>query len=223
MAQTGMGNKLGNGAIYVLIAVLAVAGGLWAAKSLTEKATAPIPQDLTATLWPEPKPLPAFSLVDHHGDPFTLDSLKGHWTFLFFGYTHCPDVCPTTLAMFDALARNLGTGDAASDTQFVFVSVDPERDPPERLAEYVTYFNPAFLGVTGQTEVHLNALTIPLGILHMKSPDPQSDGGYLVDHTASVILVDPRARLHAVFGPPHDAGAILKDYTAIRQRYDAAS
>ena len=166
-------------------------------------------------LWPNPKMLRAFSLVDQHGQPFDRERLKGKWTFLFFGYTHCPDVCPVTLAVLQQVAQALrASPKGARDVQIVFVSVDPERDTPARLAEYVRYFDDEFVGATGNA-VDLDVLTRQLGIVHMRL-QPSEDGNYLVDHTAAILLTDPEARWLAVFSAPHKAPEIAKRYQEIR-------
>ena len=173
------------------------------------------PIDIPGFLWPNPKVLTAFSLEDHAGRAFDLDTLKGKWTFLFFGYTHCPDVCPLTLSVLADVERRLTKAKQASEnTQVVFVSLDPRRDDQEQLHQYVQYFSPDFVGVTGDEE-RLAGLTRQLGIVHAIA-EPGPSGDYLVDHTASVLLTDPEARLVAVFGLPHNAGSIASRFMAIR-------
>lgn len=166
-------------------------------------------------LWPNPKPVPEFGLTDQHGQPFTLARLKGHWTFLFFGYTHCPDVCPITLAVMNAVDGLLDASPGLAEaTQFAFVSVDPARDTPEQLAKYVAYFNPDFIGATGSEEA-IHDLTRRLGVVYMRG-EPDAQGDYTVDHSASILLVDPEGRFVAVFGAPHDAKQIAERFRAIR-------
>ena len=173
--------------------------------------------DIPGLLWPHPKALGPFSLVDQQERPFDLERLKGRWTFLFFGYTHCPDVCPLTLTALDRVEKHLAQShDANLDgVQFAFVTVDPQRDTPKKVAQYVQYFNKAFLGISGP-EDKLAALTRQLGVIHMRT-DADTRGDYLVDHTASIMLTDPQARLVGVFGPPHDAKTIAEQFTKIRR------
>jgi protein SCO1/2 len=135
---------------------------------------------------------------------------------MFFGYTYCPDVCPTTLSVLNSVAQRLQDLDV--DVRFIMVTVDPERDTPERLAEFVTYFNGDFIGVTG-TDEGLEQLTRQLGILHVRvQPEPGSEG-YLMDHTAAVFLFDPDGRYHAVFSPPLSAEKIAGDFRKMLQAY----
>jgi protein SCO1/2 len=180
----------------------------------------PLSIDTTATVLSEPMTVPSFQLTDHHARPFTENNLQGQWTFLFFGYTYCPDICPTTLALLkqvDQLLRDQKTLLPIKHPRFVFISVDPARDTTERLAEYVSYFNPAFLGVTGLEE-QLQALTQPLGIAYRRAPDSESNENYLIEHSSSILLVNPQAQLQALISPPHDATAIAEDYRKILDR-----
>jgi protein SCO1/2 len=159
-----------------------------------------------------------FALVDQDGQPFSLANLRGRWTFLAIGYTHCPDVCPTTLATFAAVQGRIAAlsskGEAVAPSQFLFISVDPERDSPERLAHYVRYFDPAFLGATGD-DAQLRVLVAQLGLLYAKVEDQDTAMGYLVDHSAWILLVDPEGRLTAIYMPPHDPERIAADFFSI--------
>ncbi len=153
-----------------------------------------------------PVSLPAFSLLDQRGRPFTARSLSGRWSLVFPGFTHCPDICPTTLAILDRTLTLLGSG--ASELQVVLLSVDPERDTPEKLALYLEFFNPAFVGVTGAQE-QLQLLYTGLGIQHIRIPGAK--GEYSVDHSAALLLVDPDGRLAGYFTPPFDAESLAAD------------
>lgn len=208
--------------LLITVALLSLGAGAWFAQNRApDTATLPLPQDLAATVLPNPRPLPAFALVDHHNRPFTPDSLKGHWTFLFFGYTRCPDICPTTLGVLDAVDRQLAaTPHLREHTQTVFVSVDPERDPTEHLARFVPYFNQDFIGATGAPE-QIQALTKALGVMYMRSPAKDQDPNhYWIDHTAAILLIDPEARFHALFSAPHDPAAIAAAFARIRGHRD---
>src|SRR6266851_4778405 len=132
----------------VLAAMLA---GVWLAAAYRENGSrAILLPDQVMTLFPAPKPLAAFAFTDHENRVFDLSRLKGKWSFLFFGYTHCPDICPTTLATLVREHENIVQSAAdAKDVHFVFISVDPNRDTAGKLRQYVTYFDTSFLGVTG--------------------------------------------------------------------------
>ena len=170
---------------------------------------------IQATVISNPRSLEPFTLHDHKGEPFTLSSLQGKWTFLNFGYTYCPDVCPTTLATLAQLNAGLEKNGVEAPYQFVFVSIDPERDTQERLADYVPYFSPGFIGVRGE-DGDLRKITGQLGVLYIRVEEKGNTGEeYLMDHTASVILIDPEGRFRAVFSAPHNASAMLKDFRLI--------
>jgi protein SCO1/2 len=198
-----------------LIAAVVVAGVLAGAATgymLTRADRAPSSLE-RATLFATPRPLPDFSLVDQAGRRFDRERLRGHWTLLFFGFTHCPDVCPTTLATLADMRRRLADLPPGDVPQVVLASVDPGRDTPAALAQYVVHFDPTFTGVTGDRE-SIEALTRDLGVAVMIGP-PGADGSYTVDHTAAIFLIDPGAAYAAVFGTPHDAGTIARDYRSI--------
>jgi protein SCO1/2 len=197
-------------------ALLVLALGAWFVIALL-RAAPPPPFDPgpAATVLRVPKALPAFALSDHGGRPFDRTRLQGHWSFLFFGYTFCPDVCPNTLSVLREVHERLGGRDLAG-VQFVFVSVDPERDSLERLARFVPYFHPDFIGVAGD-EGALEPLVKALGI-HYARRQGEAQEGYLVDHTVAVMLIDPEARLQAVFSTPHEPDAVADAFRKIRQR-----
>ena len=198
----------------VIIIILATVAGILSARFFLQRTV--LQDELAATRFPVAREVQPFELVDHNNVVFDNAALEQHWSFLFFGYTYCPDVCPTTLSVLNSIAQRLQDVDA--DIRFVMVTVDPERDTPERLAEFVTYFNGDFLGVTG-TDQGLEQLTRQLGILYERvQPEPGSES-YLVDHTAAVFLFDPDGRYHAVFSPPLSAETITGDFRKMLQAY----
>jgi protein SCO1/2 len=200
--------------------LLAIIPALLGALLLTG-CSAPEPPELKqATLLPVAKAVADFQLTDQASRPFTLDNLKGRWTLAFFGYTNCPDVCPTSMAMLAQVQRQLEQDpDAAELPQVVFFSVDPERDTPELLASFVPYFHASFIGVTGDPDQILK-LTRQIGIIYGKTGGSGADD-YLVDHSAAIILFDPTGSFHALFGVPHQPELIASDFLAIRDYYEA--
>ena len=198
----------------VLAALLA---GVWLAAAYRENGSrAILLPDQVMTLFPAPKPLAAFAFKDHEDRVFDLSRLRGKWSFLFFGYTHCPDICPTTLATLARAHENIAkSAGGAKDVQFVFISVDPNRDTAGKLRQYVTYFDTAFLGVTGD-DAQLGNLAAQLGAAYQLAISPGTEN-YPVYHTAAVFLVDPRARYHAVFAPPLDAEGISRRFEVLRE------
>lgn len=202
----------------LLIVVAAIAGGLglWSAQRYFAAPVGPAGAAAAsygaALMYPEPRAVVPFRLLRGGGGAFTDADLKGRWSLLFFGFTHCPDVCPTTLGVFAQVHRKLAATRPTADVQMVFVSVDPERDTPDKVAEYAKYFDPDIVGVTGDADTLL-ALTPGLGVVYMKSPLPNGD--YTVDHSANAVLIDPEGRMAGLFRPPLDAGKIADDLVKI--------
>jgi len=155
-----------------------------------------------------------FELVGTDGEPLDESFLDERWSLLFFGYTNCPDVCPVTLSVMKDVVERL-EGGGTEPMQVVFVTVDPVRDTAARMREYIGFFDEDFVGVTGElADVH--ALTRELGIVAAFTADEQNPDAYVVDHTASMLLVDPERRVRAKFTAPHEVDTILADYKAIR-------
>ena len=151
-------------------------------------------------LFETPRDVGDFSLTDHRGQSFTRDDLKYRWTLIVFGFTHCPDICPTTMAELAELKSQLA-GTEASDARVVMVSVDPARDTPDRLAQYVPYFHPDFIGVTGDF-ADILSVAQRLNAPFRKVSEP--DGGYQMEHSANVMLMNPRGDYHGFFRAPLD-------------------
>lgn len=168
------------------------------------------PGDAYTRLEPAPA-LPEFALHDQNGRPFGLKQLAGKWSLVFFGYTHCPDICPTTLVVLRDVER--AAGGKANDLQYVFVSVDPDRDRPAALKTYVRYFHPDFIGATG-TQTELMRLTRALGAYY--EAGPRRNGSYEVHHSAAIFLIDPETKLRALFSGPHDAVRIAQGLKQLR-------
>ncbi len=148
-----------------------------------------------------------FELTSHTGEQVTLSDYEGNIVLLYFGYTFCPDVCPTTLAELGRMMRELGP--QAEDVKVIMVTVDPERDTPERLAEYVQYFHPDFIGLTGSEEEIAQTAT-PLGVYFAKQ-EVEGASGYLMDHTATVLMVDKEGSVRMIWPYGTSADAIAED------------
>lgn len=200
--------------IISLIVLIAVIGGL-ALRSLTRPRAVTVLQ--SATLYPEPRALQAFTLMDDQGKVFDIARLQGKWSVLFFGYTSCPDVCPTTLTVIkqwlDALPVQL-----KADTQFIFVTVDPERDNVARMHDYVNYFSSELIGVTGELPA-IADMAHDIGVAFNKVPQGDS---YTMDHSARLFLLNPKGERYAIFSPSinaqgYDMKTLLADYQLIRQ------
>ena len=196
----------------IAAAVVALVGGMWAANSLMSPASLDDGQ-VNATYMEGGRDITRFELVDHRGESFSHDDLQGQWTLLFFGFTHCPDICPMTLAELSRVHADLAEQGLDDNLRTVFVTVDPERDTPERLEAYVTNFHDDFLGVTGDLD-DIDVLARDMGVAHIRH-DEDNDNDYMVDHGASVLLVNPEGRFQAMFGSPHRADEISTDLTTI--------
>ncbi|HEX6928283.1 MAG TPA: SCO family protein [Gammaproteobacteria bacterium] len=193
--------------IIIVAGIAGLAGGLAAALLLEPGA----PAELAAgTRLSEPRPLPEFRMTRHDGTAFDRDSFRDRWSLVFFGFTHCPDVCPNTLFVLDRTVEQLA-GQNLVPPDVVFVSVDPARDTPEKMAGYVQYFNPDFVGITGD-DGNLEKLTQAMSVAYERRPDGDD---YTVIHSSAVLLVDPQARLHAIFTPPLKADAIAADLSRL--------
>lgn len=193
--------------VWVVLAVLAAGAGVWVAKRTSDQA----PQLTSGTWLPQPRPLPELSLTDQSGRPFTLESLKGHPTLVFFGFTHCPDVCPTTLAK---LARVTKTANVPG-LKVLLVSVDPQRDTPEQLERYVHAFNPDFGAVTGKPE-EIERVAKEFGVAVVKVD--LAGGDYTVDHSAVVFLLNNQGQRVALFTPPFQIEPVAADLRNIAER-----
>ncbi len=197
-----------NGRVFLVVLVLIVAlvAGLIAGGQIMQRTA----DWRAAQLFPNPRLIADFELHTADGERFSRADLEGHWNLLFFGFTNCPDVCPDTLAMLARAMDQLEIMRRDEKPRVVFVSVDPERDEGELLAEYVSWFNEDFIGVTG-SDAQLQALTRQLGVVYFHEPADEDTGFYNVDHSASVLIVDPQGRLYGRFAHPLEPEDVTAD------------
>lgn len=205
-------NRLVSISLTIVVGILAASAGVWLARSVLKGPRAPIAA--SATVIQPARPLPSFDLLNEAGTPFTRANLEGHWSLVFFGFTHCPAICPTTLAMLQQTQQLLTDLPFGLQPQLVFISVDPERDTPAQIAQYVHFFGPTLRGVTGSPQ-RIDALTQALGVPVSRTTLP--DGGYTVDHSAAIFVINPRGEFNALFSPPHTARGIAGDYRILVQ------
>ena len=182
-------------------------------------------------LLPTPRDIAAFKLTDHMGKTFDRSSINGRWSFVFFGFVSCPDVCPTSMSVLGTVDRQLQASNPELAEQFqgILVSVDPERDSIESLARYATAFSPRFLGVTGPRE-DLVGLTTQVNVAFAKVPlteppplesaaaDVAADA-YTVDHTGNIVIINPRGHYHGFIKLPHDSETIRLTFQTLASQF----
>jgi len=192
------------------IAIVAILGGAMSAQFM-HRTDLPDIKLSNGTLLP-PRAIPEFQLLDASDQTITRAQLMGHWSLLFFGYTSCPDVCPTTLTTLAQVQKQLADLHNEKRLQMVFISVDPKRDTPVQVGQYVKFFSPDFVGLTGATkniEQFTQAMGVPV-VIH-----DSGNGAYTVDHAATLFLLDAQARLVAVFSPPHNVATLANDLRTV--------
>lgn len=200
--------------LAALVAIVAIAAGMLLSRAVLDRSGGPTLAK--ATLIDPARPLPPMTFLDQQGQPFGPERLRGHWSILFFGFTHCPDVCPTTLALLAQVEKQLADLPSGQRPHIVLVSVDPQRDTPERLAQYVKSFSPTFTGITGEQQA-MHEFALKLGVPVAISQLP--GGNYTVDHSAALFVVDPSGALKALFSTPHQVPVIAEDYRSLLAAY----
>lgn len=170
-------------------------------------------QEQGVFLFPQPRDIPPMSLIDQNGQPFTSEQLKGKWSFIFFGFTSCGEVCPTSLSQLSVVAKAMSEKSTEAPLQYIFFSIDPKRDTPQKIAEYVNAFNKDFIGVTG-LEKDLPAIGSALNVVvsvpkehqhddhehshdakdHDHAAQPESEAE--IDHSANVVIINPNGQYH---------------------------
>ena len=204
--------------LLVLVAALAAGLGLWAAQRFFRAPASTLPATTVVKLLPQPRELPAFSLRQSDRTALVPGELKGHWTVVFLGFTHCPDICPTTLAELAKAQKQWEAMPDPTRPRVLFVSVDPDRDTPDRIGEYAHAFHRDTLAATADVPA-LEAFARSLSLVFMKvPPEPGAPGDrYNVDHSAALVVLDPQGRMAGVIQPPLHPKAIAADLLALSQ------
>lgn len=200
-----------------LFAIVAFVVGLVAARWLLAPREVPVPVTENATVFRPPRAIPVLDLLDQDGRPFTAQSLRDHWSVVFFGFTHCPDVCPTTLTVMAQMKKQLADLPATQQPRVMLFTVDPERDTPERLREYVRFFDASFGAATGTVE-GVQQAAAAFAVPFAKVPLPQ--GGYTMDHGAGVFFVAPDGTVLAYSSPPLRAESLARDFRQVVQYFE---
>lgn len=203
--------------LIIVVAALAAGLGLLASRhAFDQPAASLLPQTTAVRLFQPARELPAFSLRQSDGTPLIPGELKGHWTLVFLGFTHCPDVCPTTLATLAAAQKQWELVPESQRPRVLFVSVDPERDTPDRIGEYAHAFHRDTLAATADIPA-LEAFTRSLSLVFAKVPAGEGlpADQYTMDHSATMAVLDPQGRMSGVIQPPLDAKAIAADFAKL--------
>lgn len=194
----------------IILAILALVGGYYAGNMFKQETPPPV---LASVLQP-PKEIRPFELTGGDGEKFTLEDFKGHWTLVYFGYTYCPDICPTTLTDIARVYNRLADEpEITENLKTLLISVDPDRDTPKRLQEYVTFFRDDYLAATGDKEA-IDQVAKDFSAFY-KIHDPDENGNYPVDHSSIVSLVNPDGKIRAIFISVAEAEQVASDLTGI--------
>lgn len=204
--------------LIILVVALAAGLGLLASQHFFAEPAPTGPAMETVRLFPQPRELPAFSLRQSDGTQLVPGEIKGHWTLVFLGFTYCPDVCPTTLAQLAQAQEQWETLPESTRPRVLFVSVDPERDDPDRIGEYTHAFHRDTLAATADVPA-LENFTRSLALVFAKVPAP--DGApadsYTIDHSATIAVLDPQGHMAGIIQPPFLPQAIAADMAALTQ------
>ena len=192
--------------LVAAIAIVAAIAGVYVGRQVSQP---DVPALESGTLLPRPRTLTEFNLLDTRGAATSPRELRGHPTLVFFGFTHCPDVCPTTLALLANVQKQAALQDKRmAGLEVAFISVDPERDSPEQVGSYIASFGGEFIGLTGSTPEIVNAAK-SFGVAFARVE--LAGGNYTMDHSATVFALDSDARIVAVFTPPLNSAALTRD------------
>jgi protein SCO1 len=167
----------------------------------------------SGTILAPARPLADFSLIDNQGRSFGAANLRGHWSLMFFGYTDCPDYCPTTLTTLAALEKQLRAAKTVAPPQVIFVSVDAKRDTPAQLNQFVPNFDPEFIGLTAASQPAIEALAKKWGVA--VNIQYAANGNYIVDHSTEIFVIDPAGNLAAILTGPFTVDALQNDFRRI--------
>jgi protein SCO1/2 len=199
-----------------LLAFAALFTGLFVSQHMSMKNKKIDPSQFNGTLLESPREIEAFHLTGTDEAAFTNQSLQGNWTMIFFGFTQCGYLCPTTLAELAKMYRTLEQNGVKPLPRIVMITLDPERDSLEKLKQYSTSFHPSFFAARGEDAVVKN-MTREMGVAFAKVSDPNSEdaGNYDIQHSGAIMLFNPKGQLTAFFTTPHQETLLAKDYTLL--------
>lgn len=203
--------------LVILIAFAAMITGIFIAQHVHHEKTADL-SEFHGTLLDKPREVTDFALAGTNGRPFTAGSLTGHWTMMFFGFTNCGSICPTTMAELNNMYQIMTNKGITPLPQVVMVSLDPKRDNLEKLTQYVKAYNPNFLGARGEDD-SIRGLTKEFGVAYVgvARPNASSADDYQIDHSGTIMLFNPAGQLAGFFTMPHHANSLVEDYQILTQ------
>ena len=214
--------------LFSLVAVIAIVVGVAVSKFSREKggniasADKELMQRCGIILFETPRIFRSIGLETTEGKPFDVEDLKGQWTFLYFGFTFCPDICPATLARLNQLDHLLKVYDknVATRIRYMMVSVDPKRDSIDKLKDYLKFFNSSFIGVTGEVQ-YMDALTRQLNVVYSTVDDTGADN-YQMEHSAQVIIINPQGHYHGYIRPDFEVDKLVPAIKTMHRLYGNA-
>ena len=206
--------SIGTTVLGCLLFIAVVVGMFFYSKLRTPTADLETLQTMGVVVLPKPRDLAPFALRTAAGEAFTNADLQGRWNFVFFGFTNCPDICPVSMSVLAQAEQRLRASDAELAKQFrgVLVTVDPERDDPATLQRYVTAFADEFIGLWGEVPVlaefarQLNATFAPV---------PDDNGGYTIDHTGNIVIINPKGHYHGFIKMPHSPETVAMAFRSL--------
>ncbi|VAW73768.1 Cytochrome oxidase biogenesis protein Sco1/SenC/PrrC, thiol-disulfide reductase involved in Cu(I) insertion into CoxII Cu(A) center [hydrothermal vent metagenome] len=207
--------------IFPLV-LAAVAGGAWLGLSTIGNKDPVTPETIQGAIYPQAKIINDFVLQNQNSEKFSKSGFINHWSLIFVGYTHCPDVCPTTLAVMGQIV-DIMDEQRQPPPQVVFLTVDPARDTSEVIKPYIAYFNKQFIGLTGSLD-EINALSRQLNAVFKKSAKPPgeiTDDDYLMDHSSALMLINPEGNLQSILTAPHTPGVIIESILKSQAYYQS--
>ncbi|VAW60059.1 Cytochrome oxidase biogenesis protein Sco1/SenC/PrrC, thiol-disulfide reductase involved in Cu(I) insertion into CoxII Cu(A) center [hydrothermal vent metagenome] len=213
-------SKLSN-SILITAAVVSLAAGVWFAKSNTQNTQTIKPSAIQGAIYPNAKVLNNFNLINQLSVKYTKKDLINHWSLVFVGYTHCPDVCPTTMALMGQITQIMNE-QGVQPPQIIFLTVDPERDTAEVLKPYIAYFNENFIGLTGSIK-EVSALSKQLNAVFRKAAGSSgkiTEQDYLMDHSSALMLINPEGNLQSILTAPHTPGVVIESIINSQAYYE---
>lgn len=208
-----------NKAAMAVVAIVAITAGVWFGSQQNKVDLS----NLSGFSFPQPALLKDIDLINYDSERLTEEYFKDQWTFVYVGYTKCPDACPETLLTLNRINTLINEDQVNEDQAQVntlLVSVDPERDTPSHLKDYVKFFNEGFHAATG-TPDKIKHFADQVSALYAL-PEDRSDPNYLVDHSSSIVLINPDGAVQAIFTPPQEAAALVKDFEVLSAHYGSS-